>query len=250
MKTLNEKSSVLTLIRRDLWAGVLAALPGFCAATSAPLVDPEVQGVETAVLAQAPHVPPPITRKHATKVIVNLEVQEVTKRLADGVEYVFWTFGGDVPGSFIRIREGDFVEFHLNNHQDNKMPHNIDLHAVTGPGGGAASSFTAPGHSSQFSFKALNPGLYVYHCATATVGLHVGNGMYGLILVEPKDGLPPVDREYYVMQGDFYTVGRYGEEGLQQFDMNKAIDEKPSYVVFNGAVGSLVGDKALTAKVG
>jgi nitrite reductase (NO-forming) len=219
-------------------------------ANKTKVVDPTVTGEEHAVLTQAPIVPPPIKRKHATKVIVNLEVSEVTKRLADGVEYVFWTFGGDVPGSFIRIREGDFVEFHLNNHQDSKMPHNIDLHAVTGPGGGAASSFTAPGHSSQFSFKAINPGLYVYHCATAPVGMHVGNGMYGLILVEPKDGLPPVDREYYVMQGDFYTVGKYGEEGLQQFDMNKAIDERPSYVVFNGAVGALVGDKAITAKVG
>jgi nitrite reductase (NO-forming) len=95
------------------------------------------------------------------------------------------------------------------------MPHNIDLHAVTGPGGGAASSFTAPGHESQFSFKALNPGLYVYHCATAPVGMHVANGMYGLILVEPPEGLPPVDREFYVMQGDFYTVGKYREKGLQ-----------------------------------
>ncbi len=205
---------------------------------------------ETAVLSQAPNVPPPITRRNTARVIVNLEVREVTKRLADGVDYVFWTFGGNVPGSFIRIREGDDVEFHLNNHQDNKMPHNIDLHAVTGPGGGAASSFTAPGHTSQFSFKALNPGLFIYHCATAPVGMHVGNGMYGMILVEPKGGLPPVDREYYVMQGEFYTTGTYGEEGMQGFDMNKATDERPPYVVFNGAVGSLVGDKALTAKTG
>src|SRR6184192_220184 len=218
--------------------------------TGAKLVDPDVTGVEKAVLTQAPNVPPPITRKKPSKVIVNVEVREVTKRLADGVEYVFWTFGGNVPGSFIRVREGDQVEFHLNNHQNNKMPHNIDLHAVTGPGGGAASSFTAPGHSSQFSFKALNPGLYVYHCATAPVGMHVANGMYGLILVEPENGLPPVDHEYYVMQGEFYTAAAYGVEGLQPFDMNKAIDERPSYVVFNGAVGSLVGDKALNAKIG
>jgi nitrite reductase (NO-forming) len=213
-------------------------------------VDPEIVGQETAVLAQAPNVPPPITRKTPSKVVVHLEVREVIKRLADGVDYVFWTFGGDVPGSFIRVREGDEIEFHLNNHQDNKMPHNIDLHAVTGPGGGATSSFTAPGHSSQFSFKALNPGLFVYHCATAPVGMHVGNGMYGLILVEPKEGLTPVDHEYYVMQGEFYTTGKYGDQGLQGFDMNKALDERPPYIVFNGAVGSLVGDKSLTAKVG
>jgi nitrite reductase (NO-forming) len=226
-------------------------------ATAAPLpgpaakgTDPEIVGAETAVLTVAPNVPPPIQRKHATKVIVNLEVREVVKHMADGVDYLFWTFGGEVPGLFIRVREGDLVEFHLKNHPTSKMPHNIDLHAVTGPGGGAASSFTAPGHESQFSFKAINPGLYVYHCATAPVGMHVANGMYGLILVEPKEGLPAVDKEFYVMQGDFYTKGKFGEEGLQPFDQEKAVDEKPSYVVFNGSVGSLVGDKALKAKVG
>ena len=206
--------------------------------------------VEQAVLTSPPHVPPAITRKTSARVVVNLEVSEVVARLADGVEYTFWTYGGSVPGSFIRIREGDVVEFHLNNHPSSKLPHNIDLHAVTGPGGGAASTFTAPGHSSQFTFQALNPGLYVYHCATAPVPMHIGNGMYGLILVEPKDGMPPVDKEYYVMQGEFYTTGKFGEEGLQSFDMAKAIDERPPYIVFNGSVGSLVGDKALTAKTG
>ncbi|MEZ5415471.1 MAG: copper-containing nitrite reductase [Opitutaceae bacterium] len=206
--------------------------------------------VETAVLTAPPHVPPPITRKHAARVVVHLEVREVESRIADGATYTFWTFGGTVPGSFIRIREGDVVEFHLNNHPSSKLPHNIDLHAVTGPGGGATSSFTAPGHSSRFTFKALNPGLFVYHCATAPVPMHVGNGMYGLILVEPAEGLPPVDREYYVMQGDFYTQGRYGEPGLQTFDMAKSIDEHPTYVLLNGSVGALVGDNALTANVG
>jgi nitrite reductase (NO-forming) len=174
----------------------------------------------------------------------------VVKKLNDGAEYLFWTFGGAVPGRFIRVREGDYIEFHLMNHPSSRLPHNIDLHAVTGPGGGAASSFTAPGHSSQFSFKALNPGLYIYHCATAPVPMHVANGMYGMILVEPTGGLPPVDKEYYVMQGEVYTAGKFGENGLQYFDQDKAVDERPSYVVFNGAVGSLVGDNALTAKVG
>jgi nitrite reductase (NO-forming) len=121
---------------------------------------------------------------------------------------------------------------------------------VTGPGGGAASSFTAPGHESQFTFKALNRGLYIYHCATAPVGMHVANGMYGLILVEPPEGMPKVDREYYVVQGDFYTAGKYREKGHQAFDMQKGIDENPTYVLFNGAEGSMTGDKALQAKVG
>jgi nitrite reductase (NO-forming) len=148
------------------------------------------------------------------------------------------------------VRQGDTVVFHLHNRADSKMPHNIDLHGVTGPGGGAASSFTAPGHVSRFTFKALNAGLYVYHCATAPVGMHVANGMYGLILVEPPEGMPPVDREYYVMQGDFYTSGAYREKGLQPFDMQKAIDENPTYVLFNGMEGALTGDKALKANTG
>lgn len=210
----------------------------------------DIKGEETAKLTSPPEVPPPIARKHNTKVIVKLEVIEKKMKIAEGVDYTFWTFGGTVPGSFIRIKEGDVVQFHLRNHPSSKMPHNIDLHAVTGPGGGAASSFTAPGHETVFSFKALNAGLYVYHCATAPVGMHVANGMYGLIFVEPKEGLPKVDREYYVMQGDFYTKGKYGQQGNQPFSMEKAIDEKPTYIVFNGAVGALSGDKALPAKVG
>ncbi len=204
----------------------------------------------TAVLTSPPMVPPATGRHAPAKVIVNLEVREVEREISEGVTYTFWTFGGTVPGSFIRVRQGDTVEFHLKNHQDNKMPHNIDLHGVTGPGGGAASSFTAPGHESQFTFKALNAGLFVYHCATAPVGMHIANGMYGLILVEPPQGLPKVDHEYYVMQGDFYTVGKYREKGHQDFDMGKAIDERPTYVLFNGAEGALTGDKALPAKVG
>ncbi|TNE47945.1 MAG: nitrite reductase, copper-containing [Deltaproteobacteria bacterium] len=203
-----------------------------------------------AQLTHAPNVPPPIKRRHPAHVIVKLETRELELELSDGVRYTFWTFGGRVPGKFIRVREGDTVEFHLSNHPSSKMPHNIDLHAVTGPGGGAAASFTAPGHTSKFTFKVINPGLYVYHCATAPVGMHIANGMYGLILVEPKAGLPPVDREYYVMQSEFYTQGEYGKRGHQPFDMQKAVKEQADYVVFNGSVGSLSGKKALQAKNG
>ena len=239
-----------------LTLGVLLASPHDAAAQARPPVKaaaapaaPAGAAVE-AVLTSAPDVPPPLTRRDPAKVVVHLEVREVDLEISDGVMYTFWTFGGQVPGKFIRVRQGDTVEFHLQNHPDNKMPHNIDLHAVTGPGGGATSSFTAPGHESQFTFRALNPGLYVYHCATAPVGMHIANGMYGLILVEPPQGLSKVDREFYVMQGDFYTVGSYREKGAQPFDMQKAIDEKATYVLFNGSEGALVGDKALKARVG
>lgn len=203
-----------------------------------------------AELTAPPFVPKSTAGRAATKLIVHMEILEETGTMTDGVEYVYWTFGGTVPGSFIRSKVGDEIEFTLKNHPDNKLPHNIDLHAVTGPGGGAVSSFVAPGHEITFSFKTLNPGLYVYHCATAPVGMHIANGMYGLILVEPEEGLPPVDKEYYVMQGDFYTAGNFGDQGLQAFDMQKAIDEDADYVVFNGKVGALTGDGALTANVG
>ncbi len=230
----------------------LACAMGATFAGDAFATDGGVPGGEAikAVLTAPPMVPPPITRSTPAKVIVDLEVVEKEMKISDGVTYNFWTFGGSVPGSFIRVRQGDTVQFQLKNHHSSHMPHNIDLHAVTGTGGGAEATFTLPGHETQFTFKALNPGLYVYHCAMPPVGMHIANGMYGLILVEPPEGLPKVDKEFYVMQGDFYTEGKYGEPGLQPFSLEKAIDEHPTYVVFNGAEGSLTGDNALTAKAG
>ncbi len=203
-----------------------------------------------AELTAPPFVPTPVGNRLAKKLIVDMEIQELELEMMNGVSYLYWTFDGTVPGSFIRTRVGDEIEFHLKNHPDNKLAHNIDLHAVNGPGGGAESSLVAPGHETVFSFKTLNPGIYVYHCATAPVGMHIANGMYGLILVEPEGGLPPVDKEFYIMQGDFYTKGEYGEPGLQPFDMQKAIKEDADYVVFNGHVGALLGDKALQVEVG
>lgn len=215
-------------------------------------VDPADLPRIDATLGVPPLAAPPTGRTSPARVVVDIEVRETTLEIADGVTYSFWTFGGTVPGPMIRVRRGDFVELRLQNHPDNAMPHNIDLHAVTGPGGRATSTFTAPGHQTQFSFRALNAGIYVYHCATAPVGMHVANGMYGLIYVEADEGpgLPEVDREYYVVQGDFYTQGDYHAAGLQPFDMNRAIDEDPSYVLFNGRDGALTGDNALTARVG
>ena len=209
-----------------------------------------VTGEYSPALTFAPNVPEARDNATPKKVIVEIEVVEKVMRLADGVDYTFWTFGGKVPGPFIRVQEGDEVELHLDNNANNKMPHNIDLHAVNGPGGGAEATMTVPGHSSVFRFRALSPGLFVYHCATAPVGMHIANGMYGLILVTPKAGFAYADKEFYIMQGEFYTKGKNGEPGLQPFDMDKAIKEQPEYVVFNGSVGSTTGDNALHAKVG
>ena len=219
--------------------------------TSIPATDIVAEGEqEMAELTSPPYVPKPVGSRPAKKLKVDLEIIEKEGEIMDGTKYLFWTFGGTVPGSFIRTRVGDEVEFTLKNHQDNKLPHNIDLHAVTGPGGGAAASLVAPGQQRTFSFKCLNPGLYVYHCAQAPVPMHMANGMYGLILVEPEGGLPPVDKEYYVMQGDFYTDGAYGAGGTQAFNQEKALMENPDYIVFNGKVGSLTQDGALTANPG
>ncbi len=212
--------------------------------TSAPLLEVK------AVFTKPPLVPPPVDRPGNARVIVNLETTEVKGALADGVQYTFWTFGGTVPGPFIRVRVGDIVQMRLTNHHNSKNPHSIDLHAVTGPGGGAAVTQLGPGQEGAFEFKAMNTGLYVYHCATPSVPQHIANGMYGLILVEPEGGLPRVDREYYVMQGEFYTKGKTLAQGMQAYDHEKNRNERPEYVVFNGKMGALLGDNTLKAHVG
>jgi len=209
-----------------------------------------VQGREEAEVASAPDVPPPITRRHATRVILNVEVREHVGTLADGVQYLYWSFGDETPAKFIRVREGDLVETHFSNHPDNRLAHNLDFHGATGPGGGGEASFIAPGHTCVFTWRAMRPGLYLYHCVAAPAGVHISNGMYGLILVEPKNGMPKVDKEYYVCQGEFYTKGAYGEQGMQEFSQEKALREDPEYVVFNGHVGALMGEHALKARTG
>lgn len=210
--------------------------------------------VETAVLATAPNVPPAITRKTPAVVKVALETKEVDGVLMEGLanptKYHFWTFNGTVPGPFIRVREGDTLELSLSNPKDSSMPHNIDLHAVTGPGGGAAVTLAQPGETKKVRFKMLAPGLYTYHCAAPPVTDHIANGMYGVILVEPKEGLSKVDKEFYVMQSEFYTKEEMGFEGMTTFDPNKAAEEEPTYVVFNGRNGALMEGGALKAKVG
>jgi nitrite reductase (NO-forming) len=179
-----------------------------------------------------------------------LEAVEVEGQLADGTTYTYLTFNGQVPGPFVRVRIDDTVELHLKNRSTSQLTHSIDLHAVTGPGGGAVLTQAPPGEEKVFTFKAIKPGLFVYHCATAMIAEHIAGGMYGLILVEPKEGLPRVDREFYVMQGEVYTHQPFGEYGLQRLDRNKLLAEGPEYVVLNGSVGALTKEYPLQAKVG
>lgn len=196
-------------------------------------------------------IPAPVGNRGPETQRIDLETIELAGQLADGTTFKYWTFNGKVPGPFIRVRVGDTVEVHLKNLPDSLMAHSVDFHAVTGPGGGAVATQTQPGGETMFTFKALNPGLFVYHCATPMVAQHIANGMYGLILVEPEGGLPPVDREFYVMQGEVYTAQPFGTTGQLTEDTVKLLNENPEYFVFNGASMALASDAhALRANVG
>lgn len=196
-------------------------------------------------------VPQPLDGRQPQTVSLELEAVEVTGQLADGTTYDYFTFNGTVPGPMLRVRLGDTVELKLTNAADSKFSHSIDLHAVNGPGGGHAYTETPPGVESVFTFKPLATGLFVYHCATPSVPHHITNGMYGLILVEPEEGLSPVDREYYVMQGELYTEQEFGASGHLDFSADKMSRETPEFYVFNGAAGALTQeDNVLTANTG
>lgn len=183
---------------------------------------------------------------------IHLKAQEVISELAPGIYQNYWTFNKQVPGPMLRVREGDTVEITLENDKSSLHDHSIDLHAVNGPGGGATLTHVAPGETKSFRFKALNPGLYIYHCAMPNVSTHNSHGQYGLIMVDPKDpniALSKVDKEFYIVQGEFYTTGEIGKRGLMQFDSNALINGTPNYVVFNGKIENAprlkaeVGDK-------
>jgi nitrite reductase (NO-forming) len=212
--------------------------------TSAAEIDP------TAIVRAPNDVPAPVGKREPTTVTADIVVAETMGRLADGTEYWYWTFGGTVPGPMIRAKVGDTVVINLKNGPTSAFLHNVDLHAATGMKGGGDATNVNAGEGKSYSFVALNPGLYVYHCATPSVATHIANGMYGMILVEPEEGLPVVDREFYVMQGEMYTEQPFGTPGLAIFDPQKLLDEKPEYYVFNGAVGALTTIAPLTAKVG
>ena len=240
---------------------------------------PKLRVKET--LTYAPQVPAPITRRQPAVVEVHMTSMRQVMEVKKGLNYEFWTFDGHVPGPFIRVRVGDILEVHHESKDTTGMPHNIDFHAVTGPGGGAPVTTVVPGDKRVSWFKMMAPGLYIYHCAAPPVMDHIANGMYGLILVEPANGLPKVDKEFYVMQSEIYAQnpdgepkpvevdhahmggkedksvwgdevaqGKQGDTVLLKFSHQKGLEEHPMFVVFNGRVGSLTNEGVLKAKVG
>lgn len=196
-------------------------------------------------------VPPPVGSRTPQIVRVSLVAQELEGKLDTvlGSTYEYWTFNGKVPGPMIRVRQGDTVELTLKN-EGRLVSHSIDLHAALGPGGGMDLTETKQGESRTFTFKAAVPGVFVYHCGTNLAAQHIANGMYGLIVVEPPGGLSHVDHEFYVMQGEIYTVEDLGGQGHQKMSLSKLMDERPEYFVFNGAVGALTEQHPMHAKVG
>lgn len=182
------------------------------------------------------NIPAPIGDRKPETVEIKMMVKEVLSEIAPDIWLNYWTYDGKIPGPFLRVRVGDTVLLTLTNDKTSLHRHNIDLHAVTGPGGGASLTDVMPGETKTFKWKALNPGLYIYHCAMPNVSSHNSHGQYGLILVEPEGGLPKVDKEFYVVQGEFYTTGELGKRGLMPFDTKALIDGNPNYVVFNGRI--------------
>jgi len=228
---------------------------------------------ENATLTFSPEVPPFIKRRKPAVVKVYLDSSVKKVEIKPGIFYNYWTFNGEVPGPFIRVRVGDTLEVHHTNSDPTGMPHNVDFHAVTGTGGGAPVTTVVQGEERVAWFKMLHPGLFIYHCAAPPVMDHIANGMYGLILVEPKKGLPKVDREFYVMQSEIYgrfaekkeennntseaddfweeeTADAESESGLLEFSHQDGLDEHPKFIFFNGRYNRHVGKEALKAKTG
>jgi len=212
-----------------------------------PTEEPAPQQTEPAldtdrVAADPTDIPEPIDRDEPAEVDVTLRPKEVTAEVEDGVTFTYMTYNGQVPGPMIRVRQGDTINLTFENPEENDLPHNVDFHACYGPGGGAEATMTAPGETAHLKFQATYPGAFIYHCAVPNMDMHISAGMFGMILVEPKEGLPEVDQELYIGQHELYTDAEAGEEGHHGFDMQAMADEDPTYVVMNGEAYAMTPD--------
>jgi nitrite reductase (NO-forming) len=230
-------------VLQALGLGGAASLAGCGATTPSATNEPDpgaqdspARSKETVdtVAADPTDVPDPIDRSEPKHHDVTLEVKEVTAEIEPGVTFDYMTFDGQIPGPMIRVRQGDTVSVTLDNPDGNGMPHNVDLHAVYGTGGGAEATAATPGEENGMQFEATYPGAYIYHCAVANLDYHISAGMFGMILVEPEEGLPEVDREFYLGQHELYTDKPTGKEGHHGFDFQAMTAEEPSYVLLNG----------------
>lgn len=204
---------------------------------------------ENRIAAVPTKIPPPIHRSHAITQHVTLETKEVVSEIEPGVVFHYMTFGGQIPGPMIRVRQGDTIHFTLKNSSSNTTAHNIDLHAVYGTGGGNEATIVGPGESKSMIFKAMYPGAFIYHCAVPNMDMHISSGMFGMIVVEPPEGLRKVDHEFYFGQNEIYTDKPAGKKGLHNFNIKGMIAEDPTYVLLNGEKHAITNGNYGAAKV-
>ena len=230
-------------------AGALAGCSG--QESTAPKTTAATNGIDSAksvdvdrVAADPRDVPDPIDRDESRTLEFTLTAEEVTAEIEPGVTFDYMTYNGQIPGPMLRARVGDRVRLRFENPEENDMPHNVDSHAIYGPGGGANATTIAPGdEAAVIEFTATYAGAHIYHCAVPNLDMHISSGMFGSLLVEPEEGLPEVDRELYFGQHELYTSGEVGEEGHHKFDMDAMKNEDPTYVVFNGEPYAFTGDR-------
>lgn len=239
--------------------GGIAELPEDVLPAIVPKEELALAPADEVNVATAPDMPPPSGRTTPAIVEVEFEVVEGISTIdpATGVETETWGYrlidGTDgivvgTPGPVIRARVGDVLRFTITNPAGNHNPHNVDFHSVTGQGGGAEATTVAPGETKTIEARLLYPGFFMYHCAYGDIPAHISHGMFGGILVDPETPLPAVEHEWYMVQSEYYTAGK--DPGVVEFDRAAVTDERPSFVVFNGAVGSLTGENALQMAVG
>ena len=256
----------LLISRRELFRvlGTGAALLGISAtraigasdndhSSSAPVISAAPQ-TNRGVAADPANIPPPIHgRSHSIHHAITLEAREVDAEIEPGAKFSYMTFNGQVPGPMLRVRQGDTITLTLRNDRHSATWHSVDLHAVYGPGGGADPLTVLPGESKTITFKTMYPGAFIYHCGVSgEMDVHIARGMYGMIVVEPEQGLPRVDREFYLGQNETYTKQRPGNPGPREFDSERLLNENPTYVTFNGGFNAITSKQsgAMKAKVG
>ena len=215
-----------------------AAAPTPTIAVAAPTASPTPWPAKpvgaSRVAADPTALPGPVDWTEPKRHQITLETVEVVAEIEPGVTFDYMTFGGQIPGPMIRIRQGDTVEFTLKSASGNIMPHNIDFHAVYGTGSGAEATLVVAGQTNGMVFRAMYPGAFIYHCAVPTLDHHISSGMFGMIVVEPWEGLPPVDHEFYLGQHEVYTDQPAGMQGHHYFDFQAMQREDPTYVLLNG----------------
>ncbi len=200
------------------------------------------------VAANPRDIPSPINRNRPVTHNITLESKDLISEIEPGVQFKFMTYGGQVPGPMIRVRQGDKMNLTFKNNSQNTLLHNVDFHAVYGTGGGSKATLCPPGQSRELHAKLMYPGAFIYHCAVPKLDEHISSGMFGMIVVEPNEGLSEVDHEFYLGQHEVYSNKEAGEKGFHEIDVESMKAENPTYVLLNGEKKALTEDGYGTMK--